>query len=321
MSTEKESLSVVIPAYNEAANVRPMAQALRQTLEREKIRAAVYFVDDGSSDGTWAEIGAAAAEWDMVRGIRFSRNFGKEAAIFAGLQTAAGDCCAVMDGDMQHPIETLVEMYRLWESGYEVIEGVKEDRGRESVFHKGMSALFYRLMSAAVKMDMRQTSDFKLLDRKAVDALVSLPERSTFFRALSGWVGYKSCTVGYRVQERVRGESKWTTWSLIKYALNSIVSFTTKPLHLVTAMGVLFLILSVVQGIECLVTYITHRAVEGFTTVILIQLITGSIVMLSLGIIGGYIAKIYEEVKGRHRFIVAQTIGMPIRGERDDDAL
>ena len=321
MSTEKESLSVVIPAYNEAANVRPMAQALRQTLEREKIRAAVYFVDDGSSDDTWAEIGAAASEWDMVRGIRFSRNFGKEAAIFAGLQAAAGDCCAVMDGDMQHPVETLVEMYRLWESGYEVIEGVKEDRGRESVFYKGMSALFYRLMSAAVKMDMRHTSDFKLLDRKAVDALASLPERSTFFRALSGWVGYKSCTVGYRVQERVHGESKWTTWSLVKYALNNIVSFTTKPLHLVTAMGMLFLLLSVVQGIECLVTYVTHRAVEGFTTVILIQLITGSIVMLSLGIIGGYIAKIYEEVKGRHRFIVAQTIGTPIRRERDDDAL
>lgn len=321
MSKERETLSVIIPAYNEAANVQPMAQALRRILDREHIHAAVYFVDDGSSDDTWSEIGAAAADWDMVRGIRFSRNFGKEAAIFAGLQAAVGDCCAVMDADMQHPVETLVEMYRLWEQGYEVVEGVKEDRGKESILYKGMTTLFYKLMSAAVQQDMGRASDFKLLDRKAVDALASLPERNTFFRALSGWVGYKTCAVGYRVQERARGESKWSTWSLIKYAVNSIVSFTTKPLYLVMGMGLLFLILSVIQGIECLVTFAAHRAVEGFTTVILIQLITGSIVMLSLGIIGGYIAKIYEEVKARHRFIVAQTIGVPSRREGDHDPL
>ena len=241
--------------------------------------------------------------------------------MLAGLASASGDCCAVMDCDLQHPPGTLVEMYRLWENGFEVIEGVKEDRGKESFLYKSMTALFYKLMSAAVKMDMSRASDFKLLDRKAVDALVSLPERSTFFRALSGWVGYKTASVSFRVQERAEGKSKWTTLGLIKYAVNNIVSFTTKPLYLVTGMGVLFLILASVQGIDSIVSYVTHRAVEGFTTVILIELIIGSVVMLSLGIIGGYIAKIYEEVKGRHRYVISGTVGVPKRRERDHDAL
>ena len=321
MSAKRETLSIVVPAFNESGNIGRMAQALRQIMERENICAAVYFVDDGSSDDTWEQIERAAGAWDMVRGVRFSRNFGKEAAIFAGLETAAGACVAVMDCDMQHPPETLVEMYRLWENGFEVIEGVKEDRGRESIFYKGMTALFYKLMSAAVKMDMSRTSDFKLLDRRAVDALVSLPERSTFFRALSGWVGFKTASVGFRVQERAEGESKWTTMGLVRYAVSSILSFTTKPLHLVTGMGVLFLLLALIQGIECIVTYATHRAVEGFTTVILIELIIGSVVMLSLGIIGSYIAKIYEEVKGRHRYVVSVTLGIPARREQGDDAV
>lgn len=314
----RESLSVILPAYNEAGNIRRAAEAVLAVMDSEGISAAIYFVDDGSADETWAEI-EAAVEWDgRIRGIRFSRNFGKEAAIFAGLEMAAGDCCAVMDCDLQHPPETLAEMYRLWEAGFEVIEGVKEDRGRENVLYKGMALLFYRVMSSATKIDMLRASDFKLLDRKAVDALVSLPERNTFFRALSSWVGYKTTAVAYTVREREIGQSKWSTASLIKYALNNITSFTTKPMQLVTWMGVIFFILAVVQGVESLVTYIRHQAVPGITTVILIELIVGAVVMLSLGIIGGYIAKIYDEVKGRHRYIVDKTLGIPRRGDRHD---
>ncbi len=204
-------------------------------------------------------------------------------------------------------------MYRLWEDGFEVIEGVKEDRGHESVVYKGMAALFYKLMSAAVKIDMSRASDFKLMDRRAVDALVALPERNTFFRALSAWVGFKTASVGFAVQDREIGQTKWTTWKLIKYAFTNIISFTTAPLHLVTGMGVLFLILAGVLGVDSIVSYFTHRALEGFTTVILIELIVGAIVMLSMGIIGGYVGKIYEEVKGRHRYIISGVIGLPDR--------
>lgn len=318
MEQQRQTLSIIIPAYNEAENICRTAGAVCGIMARENISAAIYFVDDGSADATWEEIQRASGAYPQVRGIRFSRNFGKEAAIFAGLEAAEGDCCAVMDCDLQHPPETLVEMYRLWEQGFEVIEGVKADRGRESVVHRGLAALFYKLMSSATKFDMSRASDFKLLDRKAVDALVSLPERNVFFRALSSWVGYKTASVAYTVQPREIGKSKWSTMSLIKYALNNIMSFTTKPLHLVTAMGIIFLVLAVIQGIECIVTYVTDRAVPGLTTVILIELIVGSVVMISLGIIGGYIAKIYDEVKGRHRYIVSSTIGVESGENRHD---
>lgn len=316
----REVLSVVIPAYNEAGNIERTARAVLDAAGGAGISAAIYFVDDGSTDDTWAEIEAAAERLPSVRGVRFSRNFGKEAAIFAGLETAAGDCCAVMDCDLQHPPETLVEMYRLWEAGFEVVEGVKEDRGRENVLYKGMSALFYRLMSDATRVDMSRASDFKLMDRKAVDALIALPERNTFFRALSSWVGYKTTSVGYAVRERTVGKSKWSTASLVRYAVSNITSFTTKPLQLVIWMGVIFLALAAVQGIDSIVSYVRNRAVPGLTTVILIELIVGAVVMLSLGIIGGYIAKIYEEVKGRHRYIVDKTVGLP-RGGDDRDAV
>lgn len=318
MEQEKKVLSVVIPAYNETGNIERTADTVLSVLDGAGIGCELLFVDDGSADDTWAEIDRAAQADARVKGIRFSRNFGKEAAIFAGLEMSAGDCCAVMDCDLQHPPETLVEMYRLWEAGFEVIEGVKADRGRENILYKGMAKLFYRLMSSATKIDMSRASDFKLLDRQAVDALVALPERNTFFRALSSWVGYKTTSVSYEVREREIGQSKWSTPSLIKYAVQNITSFTTKPLHLVTIMGVIFLILAFVQGIDSIVSYVTHRAVAGSTTVILIELIVGSIVMISLGIIGSYIAKIYEEVKGRHRYIVAKTIGVTGRRDRHD---
>lgn len=313
METVERKLSVVIPAYNEEDNVLPAAEAVLAVMDQAGIPADILFVDDGSADGTWERVQAVSAGSERVRGIRFSRNFGKEAAIFAGLEMADGACCAVMDCDLQHPPETLAEMYRLWENGYEVVEGVKEDRGRESLVYKGFSALFYKLMSGAVKLDMRRASDFRLMDRRVVDALVALPERGTFFRALSSWVGYRTATVSFRVRERAAGSSKWSPVSLVRYALKNITSFTTKPLGLVWFMGGLFLLLALVLGIVCLVDYFSHRAVEGFTTVILIELIIGALVMLSLGIIGGYIARIYEEVKGRHRYIVSETLRVPNR--------
>ncbi len=317
MSEYRETLSIVVPAYNEQENIRRAAKEILSVMDENAIYAAIYFVDDGSSDASWEEILRLSEEEPRVRGVHFSRNFGKESAIFAGLEMAAGDCVAVMDCDLQHPPQTLVEMYRLWETGFEVIEGVKKSRGRESALYKKMSQLFYSMMSAATKGDMSRASDFKLLDRKAVDAVLALPERNTFFRALSTWVGYKTASVEFDVQERMAGESKWNKMSLIRYAINNITSFTTKPLTIILLLGGLFFVLAVILGIDCLVTYLAHKALEGFTTVILIELIIGAIVMISLGILGIYVAKIYEEVKGRPRYIIASTVGLVSRRGND----
>lgn len=302
-------LSVVIPAYNEQEMIPTTAKVISSILEKEHIPCELVFVDDGSKDCTWKKIQAAAQEYSCVRGVHFSRNFGKEAAIFAGLQHAKGDCVAVIDCDLQHPPEKLVEMYRMWEDGVEVIEGVKSDRGEESAIHRAFAKLFYSLISRATKVDMSRASDFKLLDRKAVNVILTMREKRAFFRALSSWVGFRTGEVSYEVQERTAGESKWSTWSLVKYALSNITAFTAMPLHLVTVLGCLTMIVSVVMGIVSLVQKFMGIALGGFTTVIILLLFLGSLIMISLGVIGYYLGNIYEEIKDRPRYIVAATCG------------
>lgn len=302
-------LSVIIPAYNEETMIEKAASVIRARLIGDGIPFELIFVDDGSRDRTWERILSVSAPGSGIRGIRFSRNFGKEAAIMAGLAEAVGDCCAVIDCDLQHPPEKLTEMYRLWEQGYEIIEGRKSDRGEESKLHSLAARLFYRILSAAAGFDMQNASDFKLLDRKAVQVLVNMREKNGFFRALSSWIGFRTATVEFEVRERESGESKWSRRALIRYAIRNIASFSTAPMQIVTVLGmIMFAVLLVVGGIA-LVHKLSGQALEGFTTVILLQLFSGSITMISLGIIGYYIARIYEEIKGRPRYIISKTCG------------
>ena len=302
-------LSVILPAYNEKDMIPVAAETLAGILDKEGITFELLFVNDGSTDGTW-EASCRAREKDpRVCGICFSRNFGKEAAMFAGLEKARGDCCVVLDCDLQHPLEKIVEMYRLWEQGYEVVEGIKEDRGQETGLHRFAANSFYGLISRATGMDMASSSDFKLLDRKVVDTLNAMPERNVFFRALSFWVGFRRAEVKYDVRERTAGESKWSTRALIKYAVTNIGSFSSAPLHLITVMGVIALIVAIVFSVVSLVQKLMGVALGGFTTVIILLLLFGSLIMISLGIIGYYIARIYEEVKGRPRYVIEEFLG------------
>lgn len=302
-------LSVVIPAYNEEPNIPLAVRAIGAALQREHIPYELVFVDDGSRDHTWACIQAQAQEDSHVRGISFSRNFGKEAAIFAGLAQAGGDCAAVIDCDLQHPPEKLAQMYRLWQQGYEVVEGVKVSRGKENPLHTAAAKTFYAAISGATGMDMSRASDFKLLDRKAVDTLLALREKNAFFRALSSWIGFKTAQVEFEVQPRMEGVSKWSLKSLARYAVTNLASFSTAPLQIVTFLGVLVFLCSLILGGHSLWQKFTGQALEGFTTVILLILLIGSILMLCLGIIGYYLAKIYDEIKDRPRYIVTEHCG------------
>lgn len=308
-------LSIILPAYNEKQNIERTAKTLSGILEKGGIPFELLFISDGSVDGTYEEICRLAELDGRVRGAEFSRNFGKEAAIFAGLELALGDGCIVMDCDLQHPPEVIPEMYRLWQDGYEVVEGIKKSRGKESILH-GMSAgLFYGIMSRMMRMDMRSSSDFKLLDRKVVNVLLGLGERNTFFRALSFWAGFRAAKVEYEVQERAFGSSKWSFRSLVRYAVSNVTSFSTIPLQMVTVMGMVSIIFSVILALQTLVKYLTGTAVEGFTTVILLILISGGFIMISLGIIGHYLARIYEEVKGRPRYIIRSRTQDAVSGD------
>lgn len=300
-------LSVIIPAYNEEKMINRATHVISDILVREDIDYEILFINDGSKDGTWQAIVEECKRSEKIKGICFSRNFGKESAMFAGLEKSKGGCVVILDCDLQHPPEKIVDMYRLWEKeGYDIVEGVKESRGNENIIHKLFANLFYGIISKLTKLDMRNASDFKLIDRKVVDVLKTMPERNVFFRALSFWVGGKSTVVTYCVQEREEGVSKWSAWSLIKYAISNITSFSAAPMQIVTILGVIFFIIAAILGVQSLAYKIIGEALEGFTTVIMIELLIGSICMTSLGIIGYYIAKIYEEIKGRPRYISSE---------------
>ena len=311
-------LSVVIPAYNEEKLIGLAAGRVGGILREAGVPYELIFVDDGSADRTWEEIGQAAQSDECVRGVSFSRNFGKEAAIFAGLEAARGECCAVIDCDLQHPPEKLPEMYALWQQGWEVVNGVKANRGKESGLHTFAANTFYRMMSRAVRIDMASSSDFKLMDRRVVDALLGLGERKTFFRALTGWVGFRSINVEFNVADRAEGSSHWSTLSLFRYAFSNIASYSSAPMQIVTVLGVLTLILSLVLGVQTLIRWALGHAADGFTTVIILLLLIGSILMISLGIIGYYIAELFIEVKARPRYLVAKTCGSPAEGRSEE---
>ena len=299
-------LSVIIPAYNEEKCIKRLYNAIQPLLAENKIEGEFIFVDDGSRDQTYNIIEELSAENENIIGLHFSRNFGKESAISAGLSAVNGDCAVVIDCDLQHPPEKIIEMYRLWEQGYEIVEGIKKERGQERKMHSIGAKIFYSFISRMAGFDMANSSDFKLLDKKVVDVLNKMPERG-FFRAISYWVGYNKTTVEYDVRERADGESKWSTRGLIKYAVSNISSYSTAPMQTVTVLGFLMLAVSLVFGVWALIDKIIGRALEGMTTVIIITIFIGSIIMISLGIIGYYIARIYEEIKGRPKYIISST--------------
>ena len=286
-------LSVVIPAYHEEAMIEKTAHTIGTMLAEHGIPYELLFVDDGSRDNTWALIRHLSQQNPAVRGLRFSRNFGKEAAILSGLTAARGACCVVIDCDLQHPPEKILEMYALWQQGYDIVEGRKINRGTERPWRTLAAKTFYRLISKATGCDLSHASDFKLLDRAVVEVLIHLRERH----------------VSFAVREREAGASKWSTASLIRYAVRNLASFSTAPLQLVTILGALMLLASLVLGGIALVQKLLGQALGGFTTVILIQLFSSSLVMISLGIIGYYLAKLYEEIKDRPRYLIAETCG------------
>ncbi len=302
-------LSIVIPAYNEEGNILNTCKVISDIMKEAEIDFDFVFVNDGSKDTTWEKLVEASKIYPNVNAINFSRNFGKESAVFAGLKHAKGDAVVVMDCDLQHPPETVVKMYKIWKNNdVDIVEGVKADRGKESAVYKIFASMFYSIIMKTSKLDMKSSSDFKLMDKKVVNSINEMPERLTFFRAMSSWVGYKKEKVEFVVAKREIGETKWSFTGLFKYAINSITSFTSSPMQIVTFFGFLLLIISVVLGGFTFVNWILGNSLEGFTTVIILQLLTSSIIMFSLGVIGFYLSKIYEEIKNRPRYIVSDLI-------------
>ena len=299
-----KKISVIVPCYNEEATIELFYEAITKIWDDNYILELVM-VDDGSKDRTHELLKELSKRDERVHYTSFSRNFGKEAAMFCGLKQATGDAAVVIDADLQHPVSTIKEMAAKWEEGYDVIEGVKSSRGNESKGHGLMAKLFYSIISKIAGFDMRNSSDFKLIDRKVIDALNEFTEKDTFFRALTFWAGFKSTSVEYEVQERAAGESKWSGMGLIKYALKNIFSFTYAPLYLIAYLGVLMILITLGLGIDAIVSYAKGISVGGYPSLVILITLTAGAIMCSLGVIGIYIAKIYEEIKNRPRYISA----------------
>ena len=302
-------ISLLIPFYNEQEMVPITLDTVVPILSSVCEDYEILMVDDGSTDETWSFIEAACRDNQRLYGLRLSRNFGKEAAICAGLDQVTGDAVILMDGDLQHPPEHIPEMIRLWQDGNDIVEGVKKSRGRESLTSRMNASLFYRLFHRLTGYDLRNASDFKLLDKRVVRQWRRLQEQDTFFRGLSAWLGFKRAVFYFEVAERKAGRSKWSPFKLLSLSLNAITGFTAVPLHAITILGLIMLIFSAVLIVQTLITFFSGHAQTGFTTVILLQLLIGGCIMVSLGLIGIYIARIFQEVKGRPRYIVSETAG------------
>ncbi|MCR4990773.1 MAG: glycosyltransferase family 2 protein [Lachnospiraceae bacterium] len=300
-----KKISVIVPCYNEEETINLFFEALtsfwKDNLSDHELEAV--FIDDGSKDNTLLLIRALADKHDSVRYGSFSRNFGKEAAMFAGLELCTGDCAVVIDADLQHPVETIKDMADKWNEGFDVIEGIKSTRGKEAKSHSLFANMFYGIISSLIGFDMRNSSDFKLIDRKVIDVLLTFTEKDTFFRALTFWSGFKSTSVEYEVKERSAGSSKWSGFSLVKYAFRNILAFTYTPLYLIAILGVLVILIGLYMGVDAVITYFKGESVGGYPSlVILITLSTGAI-LSSLGIVSIYLSKVFNEVKNRPRFI------------------
>jgi glycosyltransferase involved in cell wall biosynthesis len=302
------ALSIVIPAHNEASHLDGSLRTILRHLDALHETIEMIVVDDGSTDDTWGTLQRLAAGDPRLRALRLSRRFGKEAALCAGLAEARGRATVVMDSDLQHPPSLIPEMFRLWKhEGYEVVEAIKVGRGRESLASGASARLFYRLFHHLSGIPLEGATDFKLLDRKVLDAWARLPEHNVFFRGMSAWTGFRRAWVALRVPERSGGRSQWSSIRLLGLAIHSITSFSSIPIYLITAMGALFLLFAAGLGALALYHQVTGQSLAGFPTVILVELLIGSTVLISLGIVGQYIAHIYDEVKARPRFIVSET--------------
>lgn len=302
-------LSVLVPVHNESDQVAQNLSLIQVEASKTGLPMEIIVVDDGSTDGTWQVLEKLAEQMPALKALQFSRNFGKEAAICAGVAYSSGKACIVIDSDLQHPPELIPEMVRLWrDEQWDIVEGIKRTRGTERVINKIGARFFYRTLSRLSGYDLYGSSDFKLLDRKVIDAWLDMRERNTFFRGMITWLGYRRKQISFSVPRRRLTQSRWSFLGLFKLAVVAITAFSSLPLQAVTLLGGIFLLCAILFSGYALLLYFTGLALPGFTTVIILETLIGGLLMISLGIIGTYIAQIYQEVKYRPRYVVAQAL-------------
>ncbi len=304
----KPIYSIVIPVFSEEKNLIASFTKINDIIRALNEPYEIIFIDDGSTDNTWNILLGLAKKHPFLKLIKLSRNFGKEFALSAGLKMARGNAVITIDADLQHPPELIPKMIELWKNSVEIVEAVKVYRGGEPIINRLGASFFYNFLDKLSDYKLNNATDFKLMDRKVINAWLKMPERNLFFRGMSAWLGYTRIQIPFEVQKRIGGKSHWSIFQLARLAITGITAFSSLPLHFITLLGIIFFIFSIIVGIQTLYMKMAGLAVTGFATVILLLLIVGSVLMTALGIIGLYIARIYDEVKNRPRYIITQIV-------------
>jgi len=314
-------ISCVIPCLNECDNLRLLLPALRAQLEALSSQWEIIVVDDGSTDAT----PGLMAEWTALDGIRYiqlSRNFGKEAALSAGFEAADGDAVICLDADLQHPPALLGAMLERWRAGAEMVYAVRAHRDDESWFKRAGARAFYRLLSGAHGVQVPpHAGDFRLMDRRVVDVLIALPERTRFMKGLYAWVGFRAEALPYTPDARMHGASRYGAWRLLRLALAGLTAFTTWPLRMVSLVGCAFSLMAFAYGGYLVLAYLLNgNQVSGWTTIVTALLFFAGVNLISLGVVGEYVARIFDEVKGRPLFVARQRRGRARRASASVNA-
>ncbi len=304
------TLSLVSPIYREGASVVVFLDAVEEVLRGLGDSYEILLVDDGSPDDSWAHLVREAASRPALRCMRLSRNFGKEAALAAGLDAASGDAVITLDSDLQHPPALIPAMVAAWKDGAaDIVEAHKEKRQAESLLDRFLARSFYRVFQWISSFDLAGASDFKLLDRKVVEAWKTLPERKIFYRGMTHWLGYRHRNIPFVPPARETGGTKWSFAKKFRLALDSMTAYTSKPLYIIWLLGLLFFLFALVMGGEAMLSKLRGDAMDGFTTVILLILITGSAVLASICLLAVYLRQVFHEIKRRPRYIISEYAG------------
>jgi glycosyltransferase involved in cell wall biosynthesis len=310
--SESPEVSVVVPAFNEAAGIAAFLEQLFGVLRECCASFEVWVVDDGSRDATWECLRTEIARYPQLHGLRFTRNFGKEAAILAGLRQAHGQAVVIIDADGQHPPRLLPEMLSAWRSGKaQIVAARKSKRDTDGVMARLNARLFNGLMHALTGLDLEGASDFRLLDRRVVDTLLAFPEKIRFFRGMTVWTGFVTVPVDFDVAPRIAGESHWSTAQLTRLAVTAITSYSAKPLGMIFRLGLLGMVAAGLLLLQAVYSWLTNLAVSGWTSITVVVLFFGSANLLGIGVLGAYLAQIFDEIKARPEFLVGEIIGRP----------
>lgn len=320
---DEPRISIVVPAHNEDGNLHQLHTELMRVLPSLNMTWEIIFVDDGSADKTWEEIESLHQKDGSVKGVRFSRNFGHQYALFAGLSQAVGEVVITMDADLQHPPDVIPRLVDEWREGKKIVHTVRLNPDDFSLLKKATSKLFYQVFSflSGVKIESGM-ADFRLLDRQVVETILHLKEGGLFLRGLVQWVGYPSSQVKFQCRNRFSGQSKYRPGKMLRFAWSGITSFSVIPLRLGVIIGFLTSLLAFYQLGEALWTKLfTDRAIPGWASVIGIQSLLFGILFILLGIVGEYLARVLEEVRQRPQFIISGAVGFPIESVQRSSAV